>query len=266
MVQVDDLKGKVVLITGGGGYIGSAMARQFAANGARVMLADRNAASMDRVVAQITASGGECAAVVTDVSDRQSTQNMVETTVARYGRLDCLVNNAGTNGLASERCPIHEYDDELWQRIVNVNLNGLYFCSKPAIRQMEKQGQGGSIINIGSIAGLTPLRYQCAYTATKAAVYNLTSVMALELAPLRIRVNTIAPGSILTEGTRAIFYGDAALSEAIMSHIPLGYPGEPEDIAAMTVFLASEESRYTTGMNVAVDGGWTCGCTRDLLQ
>ena len=259
-----DLNNKVVIITGGGGAIGSAMARQFASNGARVVVAGRTLATLQSVVDEIKAAGGEAAAVVTDVSDKLSAQKMVEQTVSIFGRLDCLVNNAGINGGPQYRKPIHEYDDDLWQRIINVDLNGVYYCSKPAIKQMEKQGEGGSVINIGSIVGLTPLRLQCAFTAAKAAVFNLTKAMALELAPLNIRVNGIAPGSILFEGTRELFYSDPEKAKALTSHIPQGHPGEPDDIASMTCFLASEDAKYMTGSIVIIDGGWICGYTRDF--
>ena len=264
MVRVDDLKGKVVIITGGGGAIGSAMAKQFAANGAKVVVAGRTAASLEAVVEAVQAAGGEITSIITDVSNKQSAKEMIEKTVEIYGQVDCLVNNAGINGGVDDRKPIHEYNDDLWERIINVDLNGVYYCSKPAIKQMEKQGWGGNIINIGSIVGLTPLRLQCAFTAAKAGVFNLTKAMALELASLNIRVNGIAPGSILFEGTKKLFYADPERAKALTSHIPQGKPGEPEDIAAMTVFLASEESKYTTGSIITIDGGWICGYTRDF--
>ncbi len=264
MVRVDDLKGKVVIITGGGGAIGSAMAKQFAGNGAKVVVAGRTAATLNEVVDAIRAEGGECSSVITDVSDQKSAEEMIQKTVELYGRLDCLVNNAGINGGVEDRKPIHEYNDDLWARIINIDLNGVYYCSKPAIKQMQKQGEGGNIINIGSIVGLTPLRLQCAFTAAKAGVFNLTKAMALELAELNIRVNGIAPGSILFEGTKKLFYADPERAKALTSHIPQGKPGEPEDIASMTVFLASEESKYTTGAIITIDGGWICGYTRDF--
>ena len=212
----------------------------------------------------IRAEGGEAASVICDVSSKESAENMIRQVVDLYGRVDCLVNNAGINGGPDQRKPIHEYDDELWHKIIDVDLNGVYYCSKPAIRQMEAQGQGGSIINIGSIVGLTPLRLQCAFTAAKAAVFNLSKAMALELAPLNIRVNAIAPGSIMFEGTRKLFYADTVRAEAMLSHIPQHRAGDPADIAAMTCFLASEDAGYMTGSVVTIDGGWTCGYTRDF--
>ena len=259
-----DLKDKVVIVTGGGGAIGSAMAEEFAANGAKVVVAGRTKATLQAVVDAIRSKGGEASAVVADVSSRESAAAMIEETVRLYGRLDVLVNNAGINGGPEERKPIHEYSDELWERIINVDLNGVYYCSKPAILQMEKQGEGGNIINIGSIVGLTPLRLQCAFAAAKAGVFNLTKAMALELAPLGIRVNGIAPGSIMFEGTRKLFYADPEKAEAMMSHIPQRRPGEPKDIAGMACFLASEDSSYMTGTISVIDGGWICGYTRDF--
>jgi len=259
-----DLKGQVVIITGGGGAIGSAMARQFADNGAKVVVSGRTQNTLDAVVAEVRERGGEISAVAADVSDKHSAARMVEETVTRYGRLDCLVNNAGINGGAEYRKPIHEYDDDLWDRILNIDLNGVYYCSKPAIRQMIRQGHGGSIINIGSIVGLTPLRLQCAFTAAKAGVFNLTKAMALELAEHNIRVNGIAPGSVTNEGTKKMFYSDPVRNEALMSHIPMKRPGEPDEIASMTCFLASKEASYMTGSIITIDGGWICGYTRDF--
>ena len=259
-----NLENKVVIVTGGGGAIGSAMCQEFSRNGAIVIVVGRTKSKLDDVVSSIEAEGGHAYAVKCDVANKESAQAMVNEVVARYGRIDCLVNNAGINGGPDQRKPIYEYDDELWHDIINVDLNGVYYCSKPVILQMKKQGTGGSIINIGSITGLTPLRLQCAFTAAKAGVFNLSKAMALELAPLNIRVNAIAPGSIMFEGTRKLFYADAERAEAMLSHIPQHRAGTPEEIAGMTCFLASEEASYMTGSVVTIDGGWTCGYTRDF--
>lgn len=259
-----DLKGKVAIVTGGGGAIGSAIAQAFAANGADVVVAGRTPRTLEQVVEKIKAKGVRAASVTADVSSRESAAAMIQETVKIFGRLDILVNNAGINGGPEDRKPIHEYSEELWNRIISVDLNGIFYCSKPAIQQMILQGQGGSIINIGSIVGVTPLRLQCAFAAAKAGVFNLTKAMALELAPENIRVNGIAPGSIMFEGTKALFYSDPVRAEAMMSHIPQHRPGEPEDIAGMTCFLASEDASYITGAVNIVDGGWTCGYARDF--
>lgn len=259
-----DLNGKVAIVTGGGGAIGSAMCMQLAANGAKVVVAGRTMKTLQATVDAVKAAGGEATAVICDVSKAESANNLIAEAVRIYGRLDCMVNNAGINGGPEFRKPIHEYDDGLWDRIVSIDLNGVYYCSKAAARQLIAQGEGGSIINIGSIVGLTPLRLQCAFTAAKAGVFNLTRTMALELAPYGIRVNGIAPGSVMNEGVKELFYNDQAKSAAIMSHFPIGHPGEPEDIAAATCFLASEDAKFMVGAIMTVDGGWICGYNRDL--
>lgn len=259
-----DLNGKVAIVTGGGGAIGSAMCMQLAANGAKVVVAGRTLKTLQATVDAVKAAGGEATAVICDVSNPESANNLIAETVRIYGRLDCMVNNAGVNGGPEYRKPIHQYDDGLWDRIVSIDLNGVYYCSKAAAKQLIAQGEGGSIINVGSIAGQTPLRLQCAFTAAKAGVFNLTRTMALELAPYGIRVNGIAPGSIMFAGTRELFYSDPVKAEAIISHFPVGHPGEPEDIAAATCYLASEDAKFAVGAILTVDGGWICGYNRDL--
>lgn len=258
-----DLNGKVVIVTGGGGAIGSAMCKQLAANGAKVVVTGRTIKTLQATVDEIKAAGGEAVAVTADVSNAESAANMVAEAVRIYGRLDCLVNNAGINGGPEFRKTVNEYDEGLWKRIVGVDLNGVYYCSKPAIKQMIAQGEGGSIINVGSIVGLTPLRLQCSFTAAKAAVFAMSRTMAMELAQYNIRVNAIAPGSVMNEGVKELFYNDPVKSAAITSHIPQGHPGEPNDIAWMTCYLASEEAKYMTGSVSTVDGGWICGYSKD---
>lgn len=259
-----DLNGKVAIVTGGGGAIGTAMCLQLAANGAKVVAAGRTLKTLQATVDAIKAAGGEASAVVCDVSQKDSVANLIAETVRIYGRLDIMVNNAGINGGPQYRKPVHQYDDGLWDRIVSIDLNGVYYCSKAAARQMLAQGEGGSIINIGSIVGQTPLRLQSAFTAAKAGVFNLTKTMALELAPHGIRVNGIAPGSIMFEGTRELFYSDPVKAQAIISHFPIGVPGEPDDIAAATCYLASDDAKFVVGAVMTVDGGWICGYNREL--
>jgi len=259
-----DLNGKVAIVTGGGGAIGTAMCMQLAANGAKVVVAGRTMKTLQATVDAVKAAGGEATAVICDVSKAESANNLIAETVRIYGRLDCMVNNAGINGGPEFRKPVHQYDDGLWDRIVSIDLNGVYYCSKAAAKQMLAQGEGGSIINIGSIVGVTPLRLQCSFTAAKAAVFNLSKTMALELAPYGIRVNSIAPGSVMNEGVKELFYNDKAKADAIMSHFPVGHPGEPDDIAAATCYLASDDAKFAVGMVMTVDGGWICGYNRDL--
>ena len=191
---------------------------------------------------------------------------VIDQVVAEHGRLDILVNNAGINTLA-HRVTLDEFPREEWDRILAVDLTGLYEVSKAAARAMRARGSG-RIINIASIAGLVPLRLQCAYVAAKAGVVNLTRAMALELGPYGILVNGIAPGSILTDGTRRLFYAEDgsfhAHAQRMLDHVPLGRPGLPEEIAVAVLFLADPENSYTNGHILTVDGGWTAGYTRDF--
>jgi NAD(P)-dependent dehydrogenase (short-subunit alcohol dehydrogenase family) len=183
-----------------------------------------------------------------------------------YGRLDIVVNNAGVNTL-SHRVTIDQFPREEWDRLLAVDLTGLYLVSKEAARVMRTQ-KGGKIINIASVAGIVPLRLQCAFVAAKAGVINLTKAMAIELGGSGILVNGIAPGSILTEGTEKLFYGDDGRfrdsAQKLLDHIPLGRPGSTDEIAHAALFLAAPESSYINGHILTVDGGWTAGYNRDF--
>jgi NAD(P)-dependent dehydrogenase (short-subunit alcohol dehydrogenase family) len=183
-----------------------------------------------------------------------------------FGRLDILVNNAGVNTL-KYRVPIDEFPRHEWDRLLSVDLTGLYQVSHAAAKIMRRQ-QSGRIVNIASVAGLVPLRLQCAFVAAKAGVINLTKSMALELGPAGILVNAIAPGSILTDGTRQLFYGeDGKFRDAVekmIAHVPLGRPGSVDEIAVAALFLAAPDNSYLTGHVLTVDGGWTAGYAREF--
>lgn len=252
-----DLDNQVALVTGAAQGIGQAIADELAANGARVAYADVNQAGAEAAAAGKAGALG----LRMDVTRRDEIERAVQTTVERLGGLDILVNNAGVNTLA-HRVTIDEFPREEWDRILSVDLTGLFEVSQAAARVMRQQ-RSGKIINIASIAGLVPLRLQCAFVAAKAGVVNLTKAMALELAPHGILVNGIAPGSTLTEGTRKLFYGeDGKFKESVqrlLDHIPLGRPGTVEEIAHAALFLAAPESSYITGHILTVDGGWTAG-------
>lgn len=255
-----DLSGKVCLVTGAARGIGEAIADRLSANGARVIYADRD----DATAAAAKSPNG--VAMAMDVTNRAQIDAAIDRVVQDYGRLDILVNNAGVN-TAKYRVTIDEFPREEWDRLIAVDLTGLYEVSQVAARVMRKQ-KAGRIINIASIVGLVPLRLQCAFAAAKAGVVNLTKAMALELGPMGILVNGIAPGSILTEGTKQLFYGpDGQFKDSVqkmIAHVPLGRPGTTDEIAVAVLFLADPENSYTHGHMLTVDGGWTAGYAREF--
>jgi len=212
------------------------------------------------------AAGGTAVAIKADSADAAAVSAAVDETVSTLGGLDILVNNAGTNTLV-HRVNIDEFPRPEWDRILAVDLTGLYVVSQAGARVMRARGSG-RIINIASVMGLMPARLQCAYVAAKAGVVNLTRAMALELAPYGILTNAIAPGSILTDGTRRLFYGeDGSFRHAVqqmLAHIPVGRPGNPSEIAHAALFLAAPESSYVNGHVLTVDGGWTAGYLREF--
>ena len=257
-----DLTGKVSLVTGAARGIGQAIADRLAANGSAVYYTDLDA---DEARAAASASPGG-RGLRLDVTRAEEIDAAFRQVVAESGRLDILVNNAGVNTLA-HRVPIDQFPRAEWDRLLAVDLTGVYEVSRAAAALMRPQ-KAGRIINIASIVGLVPLRLQCAFVAAKAGVVNLTRAMALELGPLGILVNGIAPGSTLTEGTRKLFYGDDGLfrdsAQRMLDHVPLGRPAEVDEIAVAALFLADPENSYMNGHVLVVDGGWTAGYTRDF--
>jgi NAD(P)-dependent dehydrogenase (short-subunit alcohol dehydrogenase family) len=257
-----DLTGKVSLVTGAARGIGQAIADRLSANGSQVVYTDVNLTEVQASAARI--SGAR--AFRMDVTSRDEIDAVLADVIKTHGRLDILVNNAGVNTLA-HRVPIDQFPRDEWDRILNVDLTGVYEVSREAARLMRRQG-GGRIINIASIAGLVPLRLQCAFVAAKAGVVNLTRAMALELGSHGILVNAIAPGSTLTEGTRQLFYGESGKFrqhvQRMLDHVPLGRPASTDEIAVAALFLADPENSYMTGHVLTVDGGWTAGYARDF--
>ena len=259
------LDGQVALVTGGAQGIGRAIVDALLDNGARVAIVDIDRDAGKKTAAAIGEAGGTCLFVEGDVSDATQMEAAAEQVAARFGAIQILVNNAGIN-TRRERVPIHQYALEDWHRILETDLTGVFTTSRAVIPYLLRNGDG-RIVNISSIAGLVPLRLQSAYVAAKAGVANLTRSMALELGPQGILVNAVAPGSTLTRGTEALFYGpDGEYSEnaaSLISHIPLGRPGTPAEIAAAVLFLVSPDASYVNGAILTVDGGWTAGYTRD---
>jgi NAD(P)-dependent dehydrogenase (short-subunit alcohol dehydrogenase family) len=257
-----DLSGKISLVTGAARGIGQAIADSLAANGSGVVYSD-----IDFATAQVSAARfRDCMAMRLDVVDEEQINGVMDEIVHSFGRLDILVNNAGVNTL-SHRVPVDQFPREEWDRLLNVDLNGVFLMSKAGACIMVAQG-AGKIINITSVAGLVPLRLQCPFVAAKAGVINLTKAMALELGARGVLVNAIAPGSTLTEGTRKLFYGeDGQFKDSVqrlLDHIPLGRPAQPEEIAHAALFLAAPESSYINGHILTVDGGWTAGYMREF--
>lgn len=256
-----DLNDKVALVTGGAQGIGKAIVEQLAANGARVAIVDLDAERGAQTAALV---GGKFWRA--DVADVKGMQRVVAELVEEWGALHILVNNAGIN-TGGGRVPIHEFAEEDWDRIVEVDLKGVFAVSRAAVPALLASG-GGRVVNISSIAGLVPLRLQSAFVAAKAGVVNLTKSMALELGPQGVLVNAVAPGSTLTKGTEKLFYGDDGVynekAQSLLAHIPLGRPGRVEEIAAAVLFLVAPEASYVNGAILTVDGGWTAGgYTRD---
>ncbi len=262
------LEGKAAIVTGGARGIGLAISRAYLESGASVLMADIDGDGAMRSAAECQAllrPGQKCLGARVDVTDSASIADGVALAMEAFGKVDVLVNNAGIN-TAKDRVTIEQYSLEDWRRIMAVDLDGVLLVSQPVVKQMKQQG-GGRIINIASVLGIVPARLQSGFVAAKAAVVNLTRSMAIELGPDGILVNCIAPGSTLTAGTRQLFYGpDGTYSEkvqSLLSHIPLGRPGEPEEIASAAVYFAAPASSYTTGTILPVDGGWLAGYIRE---
>jgi NAD(P)-dependent dehydrogenase (short-subunit alcohol dehydrogenase family) len=257
-----DLSGTVSLVTGAARGIGQAIADRLAGSGGVVVYSDVDEAGARAAAERV----GGAVSLRLDVTKPDQVAVAIDRIVAAHGRLDNVVNNAGINTLA-HRVTLDEFPRDEWDRILAVDLTGLFEVSKAAARVMRGQ-RSGRIINIASIAGLVPLRLQCAYVAAKAGVVNLTRAMALELGPYGILVNAVAPGSTLTEGTRRLFYGEDGSFHShvqrMLDHVPLARPGTPEEIAVAVLFLCDPENTYTHGHVLTVDGGWTAGYTRDF--
>ena len=245
------IDGQVALITGATGGIGADLAAAFGRAGARVGVAGRRVETADAVVERIRAAGGEATTIELDLSERESIEAAVASTVDTFGRIDILVNSAG---LGTNHDAIDATESE-WDELFAVNVRGLFFACQSAARRMLPQGSG-RIINMASQAGLVGIERHAAYSASKAAVIGLTRVLALEWSPQGVTVNAVAPTWAYTPGT-AERLDDPAFLASVVARIPAGRVATTEEIAAAFLYLASPAAAMVTGSVLTIDGGWT---------
>lgn len=246
-------EGRGVLVTGGGSGIGAAAVRAFAAEGASIAIGDRDLAAAAALAAELSQDCVQAFAL--DVADRGSAEAFIAGAAARLGRLDVLVNCAGVREIA----PVLDLDPQEWRRVVSINLDGTFHVSQCFARAVRRQGGPAAIVNISSSAGLMGIPHRAAYVAAKHGVVGLTKEMAMELGPIGVRVNAIAPGSVRTPLTERYFSQPEMVRRLNASH-PLGRVAHPEEIARAILFLASEEDAgFITGAVLPVDGGYTAG-------
>jgi NAD(P)-dependent dehydrogenase (short-subunit alcohol dehydrogenase family) len=245
------LDGKVALVTGAAQGIGLACAQALAAEGASVVLADVNEAAGQAAARNLSPTHARCAFVKCDVSRKASVDAALEFVVERFGGLDILVANAGIVH-AAEFLDLEEAD---FDRVLAVNLKGIFLAGQAAARQMVKQGRGGAIVNMSSVNAVLAIPNQVPYVVSKGGINQLTRVMALSLAPHGIRVNAVGPGTILTELAKTAVLGNREAERKILSRTPLGRMGEAGEVARVVVFLASADASYITGQTIYPDGG-----------
>lgn len=246
------MEGKVALVTGGGFGIGRATAMAFGREGAKVAVADINVDAGQETVADINELGGDSTFVHADVSRSSEVEAMINKVVQVYGRLDCAYNNAGIEGGSTVR--LHEYPEDHWDRLMSINLKGVWLCLKYEIPVMLEQG-GGAIVNTASGAGLVGSRLLSAYTASKHGVVGLTKSAALEYAPDGVRVNAVCPGLIDTGMIQRLFVSRANYDSTLSSKEPTAPLGKPQEVAEVVVWLCSDAASFVTGHAMSVDGG-----------
>lgn len=248
------LENKVVLVTGAASGIGRAITQRFVAEGAKVVATDLYQEGLTTLANELKTTGYEITTVAGDISDKSRAEAIVDTALQTYGRLDIVINNAG---IMDEFTPLAELEDDLWERVMNVNLNGPMYVSRKALKAMLDQG-GGSIVNVASVGGLVGGRAGAAYTSSKHAVIGLTRSIAYQYAQKGIRCNVICPGGVAT-------------NIQVRNPSPLGYErlqttlgmavrmAQPEELATVALFLASDEASFVNGEVLVADGGWTAG-------
>ena len=248
-----DLENKVALITGGTTGIGRDTAVLFAKHGGKVVFTGRRETEGNETLGLVRAAGGDGLFLKSDVSKSSDVQTMVQKTVEKFGRLDIAFNNAGVEGVW---VPLVDQTEENWDYVHNINLKGLWLCLKYEIQQMIKQGKGGAIVNMSSVAGVKGFPGAGVYVASKHGVLGLTKTAALECAAAKIRVNAVCPAVIETPMADRAF-PDPAFSKAVLAQHPLGRFGKPIEVAEAVLWLCSGKSSFVTGHSLMVDGGFT---------
>ncbi|PIU98680.1 hypothetical protein COS61_00070 [Candidatus Wolfebacteria bacterium CG03_land_8_20_14_0_80_40_12] len=253
---MNNLKGKVAIVTGARRGMGRTHALALAKAGAKVAVADISLEECQRVVEEIAKQGGEAMAIKCDVSKKKEVDEMVKKIVKEFGKIDILVNNAGI----AQFVPFLEMTEEEWDRTLDINLKGYFLCAQACVKEMVKQ-KSGVIVNIASVAmgqqgvGMSNIVHYC---ASKGGIAGMTEALAVELAPYNIRVNAISPGMIETPMISSIKQ-DSKTVEAMLAKVPMRRVGKPEEVSNLVLFLASEVSSYMTGSTVIIDGGWLAG-------
>lgn len=245
------LEGKVAMVTGSSKGLGEAAAMALAKVGADVAVCGRNRADIDRVVDRLNGTGSRAAGFILEVTSRGTVQKGVDEILDHFGRVDILLNNAGTN----YRVPVLEYPEEEWDRVIDTNLKGYYLVAQAVVPQMIQNGYG-KVINMSSILGRIGIINQLAYASAKGGVDQMTKIMAIEWAKTGVRVNAIAPTYFETEMVKQI-RNDKERFDFINTRTPMGRWGQLEEIEGIVIFLASRASDFITGQSIAIDGGWT---------
>lgn len=260
IAELYDLSGQVALVTGGALGIGQAIAFRLAEAGADLVIADVDLAAAQHTASQIASRGGRAQAVRADVREAADVEAAVQAAVSAFGRLDILVNNAGIFPLI----PVLDVPEDVWDRVIDINLKGAFLFAKAAAKQMVQAGRGGKIINLASVDAVHPNGMATPYNASKGGVLMLTKGLALELAPHKILVNAVAPGGITTPGTdearsrvaQAAGIPNDAILQGWIQRVPLRRMGEADDVAKVVLFLASRAADFMTGELIVVDGGY----------
>jgi NAD(P)-dependent dehydrogenase (short-subunit alcohol dehydrogenase family) len=249
--QQFSLENKVTLVTGASRGIGRATAIAFARAGSDIVLTSRKVNDLEKVAAEIRNEGRRALVISAHLGKMEDVRKVADTAMAAFGKIDVLINNAGTSPVFAS---FLESDEKLWDTIMNLNAKGLYFLGQAVALRMKEQG-GGCIINVASIDGYLPEMDNGVYAVSKAAVVMITKVMARELAPFNIRVNTLAPGFVHTKLLEGSFAAREGREEECISAVPMRRIANPEDMVGTMIYLASDASSYVTGHTVAVDGG-----------